>query len=157
MKQGIVEANAIMQVAIIVRDIEKVSQMYALFFGVAAPVWFYSDPPEKAQTIFRGEASEVRTKHAFFPLGQIQLELVEPDEHPSTWREHLDRYGEGLHHVAFRVDSMEKTVESMERLSMPVIQSGDFTGGTYTNMETFEQLKLPIELLAFQQSAEKNE
>jgi methylmalonyl-CoA/ethylmalonyl-CoA epimerase len=157
MKQGIVEANAIMQVAIVVRDIEKCHKCMRCFSVSLHRCGFTRIRRKKPKRYSVARPVRFGPNMLTFPLGQIQLELVEPDEHPSTWREHLDRYGEGLHHVAFRVDNMEKTVESMERLSMPVIQSGDFTGGTYTNMETFEQLKLPIELLAFQQSAEKNE
>jgi len=71
-------------------------------------------------------------------MGSMQLELIEPDEHPSTWRDHLDKHGEGVHHIAFVVDDMKGTVKRMGGNGMPLIQKGEYTGGRYAYMETFK-------------------
>jgi methylmalonyl-CoA/ethylmalonyl-CoA epimerase len=130
-----------------VHDIDKTSQAYADFFGVEKPQWFLTDAAEAAQTEFKGNPSEARAKLAFFDLGALQLELIEPDFQPSTWRESLDENGEGPHHIAFVIDGMKEKISTMERNQMPLLQKGEYTGGRYAYMDTVKDLKVILELL----------
>ncbi|WP_139993780.1 VOC family protein [Paenibacillus paridis] len=147
MSESVLGSRTITQIGLLVNDIDEVSQAYADFFGVEKPAWFWTDTVDKAQTEYKGESSVARAKLAFFDMGSLQLELIEPDEHPSTWREHLDKHGEGPHHIAFVVDGMKEKTASMEKLGMPLIQKGEYTGGRYAYMDTFKQLKVMLELL----------
>ncbi len=139
--------NTITQIGLLVHDIDETSQAYADFFGVEKPKWFWTDTVDVAQTEYRGESSVARAKLAFFNMGSLQLELIEPDQHPSTWREHLDKHGEGPHHIAFVVDGMKEKVAVMEQNGMGLVQKGEYTGGRYAYMDTFKQLKVMLELL----------
>lgn len=139
--------RVIAQVGIIVNDIDATSQAYADFFGVEKPKWFWTDAYDKAQTQYRGGPSEARAKLAFFDMGSLQLELIEPDHHPSTWREFLNEKGEGVHHLAFVIDGMKEKVAWMENLGMPLVQKGEYTGGRYAYMDTVKDLKVVLELL----------
>ncbi|MUT65352.1 VOC family protein [Paenibacillus sp. NEAU-GSW1] len=139
--------RTITQIGLLVHDIEAVSQAYADFFGVEKPDWFWTDTVDKAQTEYNGESTVARAKLAFFDMGSLQLELIEPDEHPSTWREHLDKHGEGPHHIAFAVEGMQEKVAVMEKSGMALVQKGEYTGGRYAYMDTFKQLKVMLELL----------
>src|SRR5690625_2762096 len=116
--------NIIAQIGIIVKNIEKTSQAYADFLGVEKPPANWTDTVDKAETEYNDKPSPARAKLAFFDMGSLQLELIEPDEHPSTWREHLDEHGEGVHHIAFVVEDMKGTVQKMEAKGMPLIQKG---------------------------------
>ncbi|GAA0136260.1 VOC family protein [Paenibacillus sp. YSY-4.3] len=147
MEKGLLGTNVITQIGIIVRDIDKVSQSYADFFGIEKPKWFWTDTVDVAQTEFNGASSEARAKLAFFDCGQLQLELIEPDEHPSTWREFLDEHGEGVHHIAFVIKGMKEKIAVLEANQMPLIQKGEYTGGRYAYMDTFKELKVMVELL----------
>jgi methylmalonyl-CoA/ethylmalonyl-CoA epimerase len=80
-------------------------------------------------------------------MGSLQLELIEPDQHPSTWREYLDVHGEGPHHIAFVIEGMKEKITLMEGNQMPLIQKGEYTGGRYAYMDTFKDLKIIFELL----------
>lgn len=139
--------NVITQIGLLVHDIEKASQAYADFFGIEKPKWAWTDAPEAAQTEYRGERSEARAKLAFLDMGSLQLELIEPDSHPSTWRESLDANGEGFHHIAFVVEGMKEKIDLLGRNGFPLLQKGEYTGGRYAYMDTFRDLKLLIELL----------
>lgn len=139
--------NIIAQIGIIVKNIEKTSQAYADFLGVEKPPANWTDTVDKAETEYNDKPSPARAKLAFFDMGSLQLELIEPDEHPSTWREHLDEHGEGVHHIAFVVEDMKGTVQKMEAKGMPLIQKGEYTGGRYAYMDTNEDLKVLLELL----------
>ncbi|TVY05464.1 VOC family protein [Paenibacillus cremeus] len=147
MEKNLLGTNVIAQIGILVHDIEKTSQVYADFFGVENPGWQITDVVDKAQTEYRGKRTEARAKLAFFKMGSLQLELIEPDEHPSTWREYLNEHGEGPHHIAFRIEGMKDKVMTLDRNQMPLLQKGEYTGGRYAYIDTFEQLKVIVELL----------
>lgn len=100
--------TAVAQIALLVNDIESASQAYADFFGIDNRGWFWSDEFGITLTEFRGKPTEGRAKLAFLDMGSIQLELIEPDDHPSTWRESLDRHGEGFHHIAFSLKECKR-------------------------------------------------
>ncbi|WP_058308976.1 VOC family protein [Gracilibacillus massiliensis] len=147
MSKNMLGSNVITQVAIIVEDIESVSGNYADFFGLEKPNIITTDPYEKTQAQYRGKPTEARAKLAFFDMGSLQLELIEPDEHPSTWRKHLEEHGEGVHHIAFVVKGMNEVISRLETKNMPLIQKGEYEGGRYAYMDTQDPLKVMIELL----------
>lgn len=136
------------QIGIIVKDIDKTAQAFADFFGVDVPPIKWTDEYDKAQTHYKGNPVESRAKLAFFKMENIQIELIEPDENPSTWREFLEDHGEGgVHHIAFIVNGMKQIVASMENENMPLVQKGEYDGGRYAYMDSFGQLKVILELL----------
>lgn len=139
--------NVIAQIGILVNDIEETSQKYADFFGIEKPEWSLTNPLELAKTEFERNPTEARAKLAFFDMGSLQLELIEPDHYPSTWRKHLDEHGEGPHHIAFFIEGMQEKIAIMESKQMPLLQKGEYTGGRYAYMDTFKDLKIITELL----------
>ncbi|MCR2802405.1 VOC family protein [Paenibacillus soyae] len=147
MDKGLLGTKTITQIGLLVHDIEKVSAAYADFFGIDKPAWFWTDTADKAQTQLRGESTEARAKLAFFDMGSLQLELIEPDHQPSTWREHLDKHGEGVHHIALVIEGMKEKIALMEGQGMKLVQKGEYTGGRYAYMDSFEPLKVMLELL----------
>ncbi|MGD7043261.1 VOC family protein [Jeotgalibacillus proteolyticus] len=145
--KNLLGTNVIAQVAIIVEDIEKTSKAYADFFGVEKPEAVWTDGYDKAQTVYKGEPSQARAQLAFFDMGSLQLELIQPDEFPSTWRDFLEEHGEGVQHLAFVVDGLNEKVSEMESEGMPLIQKGEYDGGRYAYMDTVKDLKVVLELL----------
>ncbi len=147
MGKGLLGNNVITQVGIVVRDIEKSSREFAEFFGIPVPAWVQTDTMDKAQTRFRGAPTPGRAKLAFMHFGSIDIELIEPDTHPSTWREHLDTRGEGVHHLAFVIEGMADRVRELEAHGHPLQQKGEYTGGRYAYVDTSKTLKTIVELL----------
>ena len=85
METNVLGTKFVTQIGILVHDIEKTAQAFADFLGVEKPrACLLRDTPDKAQTEFRGRSSEARAKLAFFNLGSLQLELIEPDHNAST-------------------------------------------------------------------------
>lgn len=147
MDKNLLGNNVITQIGLVVRDIEKTSRAYADFFGVAKPDWFWTDGPEVAKTEYGGQRSNARAKLAFFDMGSLQLELIEPDENPSTWREALEQNGEGFHHIAFVIEGMKEKIELLGTHGHKLLQKGEYTGGRYAYVDMSSELKLLIELL----------
>ncbi|UQZ35575.1 lactoylglutathione lyase [Paenibacillus sp. PK3_47] len=144
---GLLGNHFITQIGILVNDVEKVSAAYAEFFGIAKPEIGITDVREVAQTEYNGEPTEARAKLAFFDMGSLQLELIEPDHHPSTWRNYLNEHGEGPHHIAFVIEGMKEKMLLLEGKGFPLQQKGEYTGGRYAYMDTFKELKVLVELL----------
>ncbi|MEF8841663.1 MAG: VOC family protein [Haloarculaceae archaeon] len=62
-------------------------------------------------------------------LPGVNVELIEPLEGPSTYTEHLDAGGTGIHHIGcFAYDDPHSVVETYENAGIPVVQSGRFEG-----------------------------
>jgi methylmalonyl-CoA/ethylmalonyl-CoA epimerase len=140
-------SSVICQVGLIVRDIEKSARAYADLFGMDVPAWFLTDTEEKAHTRYRGQPTGARAKLAFFQLGSLSLELIQPVGGPSTWQEFLDAHGEGVHHIAFQIKGMDDQIALLERKGMPLVQRGDYTGGRYAYIDAVPQLAVVLELL----------
>ena len=121
--------NIVCQVGLIVRDVKASARAYSEIFGVPEPEIRMTDAPETARTKYKGEPSNARAKLAFFDMGQVSLELIEPVGEPSTWKDFLDAKGEGVHHIAFMVKGTDEVVARLEKKGISLIQQGHYTGG----------------------------
>lgn len=140
--------NVVTQVGIIVKDIEAMLDRYVQVFQLPErPKVIITDTVDQAHTQLRGESTPARAKLAFIHMGQVQLELIEPDGQPSVWQEHLDRYGESVHHIAFQVKGTNQVVKFLQGHGISVDQQGDYTGGMYTYVNSMPALGVTLELL----------
>ena len=140
-------STAVAQIAIVVPDIEAARQRYAKLFGLPVPNIIVTQPGSEVQMTYRGAPSDAQAKLAFFNLGQVQLELIEPMGGASTWQEGLDHKGEGDHHIAFWVEDMQKNVDFLKSEGIPMVQRGDMGEGQYAYFDAEGSLGLTIELL----------
>lgn len=149
MSMGDIGADSICQIGILVEDIETTGKAYADFFGVECPPVIFSGEYEKVKSVYNGEPCKATCKMMFFNIGQLQIELIQPDSTPSIWRDDLNKNGEGLHHIAFQVKNSEKKVKILEAKGFSLRQTGDYAdnSGRYSYIDTRDSLKLIIELL----------
>jgi catechol 2,3-dioxygenase-like lactoylglutathione lyase family enzyme len=146
--QGLAQQGTLTQIAFTVPDIEKASKAWAAVLGVPVPAWHLTDPLEQAHTRYQGRPTPARAKLAFFHLGQVSIELIEPVDGPSTWRDGLDTVGYGVHHVAFHVEDADAAVAHLAKQGATVVQKGDYAGGQYIYIDSIKQLGVTLELLA---------
>ena len=145
---SLIDNQKMTQVGIIVEDIEKAAEAWSSFLGVEeAPRMSIAEGHESKPTMFKGNPSDAKAKLAFFKLDNITIELIEPLEGPSTWREFLEEKGPGIHHVAFNVGDMDRTVQKFSEAGIPELQHGGWGTGEYAYMDGSGSLELIIELL----------
>lgn len=139
--------EVIVQVGIVVGDVEARARAWSEVLGLPMPEIKTTDTVDVAQTEYAGEPSPARAKLAFFHCGQVDVELIEPIDGPSTWRDQLDQHGDSLHHIAFRIKGMQNAVAYLDRNGIPLIQRGEYTGGRYAYVDSTNRLGLILELL----------
>ena len=88
------------QVAYVVRSVEASLLAYQALFG----------PFDVAEY----PLDDCRLKVATNNDGPLEIELIEGMEGVTPHSEHIDKHGEGLHHVRFRVDDIDARIAKME-------------------------------------------
>lgn len=141
------ELQSVCQIAIVVKDIQQAAKRWADVFNVPVPEARLTDTEDKSHIRYHGQPTPARAKLAFFQMGQISLELIEPVGQPSTWQEFLDAHGEGVHHIAFRVKGMDDVLLYLNGKDMPTAQRGDYKGGCYSYVDAAKLLGVNLELL----------
>lgn len=145
MKQ--LDSSNVVQIGLIVKDAEKTARAYAEVFGIPVPKVVMIADDSFAKTDYHGQPSTAKGKAAFFDLGPVQLELIEPIGAPSTWEEFLRTHGEGLHHIAIRTEDMAGARAFLASRGMDTIQHGGWDGGQYAYVDCSKQLGMILELL----------
>ncbi|MEJ0040594.1 MAG: VOC family protein [Gammaproteobacteria bacterium] len=103
----------IVQMAYVVKDI-RASMNWWLRDCHVGP-WFLLDSFTGAEHRYRGGPSKADVAIAMAFAGHMQIELIQPkDEHPSVYKEVVDRRGYGFHHVGIAVDDAEAECAAYE-------------------------------------------
>lgn len=79
--------DTVVQVGIIVRDIESKMRAWSDILGLPLPKIIVTDEWDKTRAEYKGEPTNARAKLAFFRMGNLDVELIEPMEGPSAWRD----------------------------------------------------------------------
>ena len=147
---GIVGTHLVVQVGFIVKDVEACQKEMGGVSGAGSPPTQPIGAYETTQTVYQGQpAPEAYCWMAFFDVGPgLQLELIQPNDKPSTWRSFLDEHGEGIHHVAFQVKDSKACVARAEAAGLKLVQHGVYGDGSgeYNYLDA-PDLKCVVELL----------
>jgi methylmalonyl-CoA/ethylmalonyl-CoA epimerase len=111
------------QIGIVVASCDESVARYTAMFGYAE--WRRSTfgREDVQRMTLRGEDASYSMRLAFAGTSP-ELELIEPTCGTSLYGEWLEARGEGLHHLAVVVASLEEAIETMERAGFANIQSG---------------------------------
>ncbi|AXT57104.1 methylmalonyl-CoA epimerase [Aquimarina sp. AD1] len=99
--------NKIEHIGIAVKDIDKSNSLYEQLLGVA---------PYKQEIV---ESESVIT--SFFKVGENKIELVASTKEDGPIGKFISKKGEGIHHIAFDVDDIEKELERLEKEGFQLI------------------------------------
>jgi len=76
----------------------------------------------------REEVASQKVRTAFFDVGGVHLELLEPTSPDSTIAKFLAERGEGVHHVAFRTDDIGAQLQQAAGAGVRLIHQTPFEG-----------------------------
>ncbi len=116
------------QLSIVVSDIDEAMRFYGSLLRVSKWVVMV---PEYAERTYMNQPGNYKVKAALARFGNVELELVQPLEGESANRKHLEKYGEGIHHIGFSVPDFEEARTELEGKGFRMIQSGKRPGAIY--------------------------
>ena len=112
--------SRLIQIGVVVRDMDQAIERLALLgVGPFTPKM----PPPDVKEEFRGKPfiprESVNIKAT--QLGNVELELVQPLKGESPHKEYLEAKGEGIQHLAFAVNDLDKEVQKLTEKGCTVL------------------------------------
>jgi methylmalonyl-CoA/ethylmalonyl-CoA epimerase len=74
------------------------------------------------------EVEEQKVKTAFFKVGETKIELLEATDAEGPVGKFIEKKGEGVHHIAFAVNEIEKSLNEAESKGIRLINKNSVTG-----------------------------
>ena len=78
------------------------------------------------------EEQKVRT--AIIPVGDTKIELLESTDPEGAIAKHIERRGEGLHHIAFEVSNIHETLDMLKSKGIALIDEQPRKGVENSNI-----------------------
>jgi len=94
-------------IGIAVKDLEKQIKVYSDLLGIK---------PGKTEII-----EEQKVTVAMFPLGDIRIELIQATSKDSPVAKFIEKRGEGVHHIAYRVDDIQDQLRELKEKNVVLI------------------------------------
>jgi len=134
-------------IGVVVNDLDKtVKRLEALGIGPFKP----ARPPEGAEGLYyRGKPLVSKFRGLVARLGNVEMEIFEPGGKPNPWEEFLETKGEGIHHVGFHVDDVEKEVNRLTGQGAEVTLTGMINGKLAAAYVDLKVANILIELMSF--------
>lgn len=101
-------------IGIAVKEIEKAGKFYSDVLGL------------KMQGI--EEIPEQKVKVAFFPITDAEIELLESTQPDGPVSKYIDARGEGVQHIAFRVENIDLALKELREKGVRMIDEKPRTG-----------------------------
>ena len=86
-------------IGIAVKDLKEAMSIYRDILGL--------------KFISTEEIEEQKIIHATFMTGRVKIELVQPTHPDSPVGKFIEKRGEGIHHIAFRVENIDESLKEL--------------------------------------------
>jgi len=142
-----VSLDGFIQICLVVADIEKAAKEWAKIFNIPAPEIMVDPARENPDLTYRGKPTFYGIKMAVISVGSFVIELIEPDENESTFREFLDKHGNGVHHLGFEVgDKRDAVVAELETMGNVMRTVGYYPGSSWTIVDSEDSLGVNLNI-----------
>lgn len=107
--------------------IKKIDHLGIAVKDLDASVAFYT---EALGLVCEGteEVASQKVRTAFFACGEVHLELLEPTAVDSPIAKFLEKHGEGIHHIAYKVDDIEQQLSDVSAKGVRLIHETPIDG-----------------------------
>lgn len=94
-------------IGVAVKSIEAASKLYTELLGL--------------KVLGIEEVASQKVKTAFIPAGEAEIELLESTADDGPIAKFIDKNGEGIQHIALRVDNIEAALEELKQRGVKLI------------------------------------
>jgi len=139
--------KGIMQMAYVVKDLRASIDEWVKRLNVGP--WFVLDHFTGVDPVYRGQPSKADITLAMSFAGHMNIELIQPnDDHPSVYKELIDKSGYGFHHWGIASADFAGDLKRYEAMGMEVaFRLGVPTGGEVAYLDTNGKLPGYVELI----------
>jgi methylmalonyl-CoA/ethylmalonyl-CoA epimerase len=124
------------QIGIVVKDMDATMKFYERMFGI-----------EPFPTV-ESNINSAKLKIGLFQLGEMQIELIQVLEGETIHSKFIEKRGEGLHHLGFFVEDIEKELARLEKRGVKVLERGTVLGVVeFAYLDTEKSLGVVLELI----------
>jgi Glyoxalase/Bleomycin resistance protein/Dioxygenase superfamily. len=119
-------------ICIVVKDIEKTKNYYESI-GIG-PWTEYPPLVEYTKLNVIDEKGFFATRFVYTKIGDLQLQLVQPGEGKTIYKEFLEKKGEGVFHIGFEVADIDTVDKQLTENGLNILASGrrdDGSGFSY--------------------------
>jgi methylmalonyl-CoA/ethylmalonyl-CoA epimerase len=138
------------QIGILVKDARKTAKILNLLTGIGP--WRFEDwPPENRpefESYSDGKPTSWRATLAFSICDSLEIELIETYEGECGYSDFVNRRGEGMHHLQFRVDDVDVIADRFVKQGIKIKMgaTGRRPGTKWVLLDTEEMIGFDIEL-----------
>ena len=135
--------QAVDHIGIAVSSLQKIKDKYRRLFSIEPTV--------------EEVVEEQGVRVACYQLGDTRLEFLEPITETSPIRKYIDKRGEGLHHIALRVDDINSTLGDIKEDGLRLIDQEPRLGADNMNIAFAHPKDFDGILIEFCQKAQAEE
>jgi catechol 2,3-dioxygenase-like lactoylglutathione lyase family enzyme len=130
--------NKLHHISIVVKDAEKTQTFYE---SIGIGPWLdYPPMKEYVKINVPDENGFYNLKIKCAQIGPVQLQLIEPGDGKSLYKDHLRKKGEGVYHIGFEVDDISAADAKIEAMGLKMLSSGRRENGSgFSYLETASQ------------------
>ena len=145
--QNPIDLGTCIQVAIVVKNLEESLKKWTEIFNVPMPQIKEQKPSDDTDITYRGKKAAYGRKLAAIKTDKFLIELIEPGEGDSTFREFLDKHGQGVHHIGFVTgESRDGIINDFENMKFPLRTVGRSPGNSWTVVDTEDALGVNLNI-----------
>jgi catechol 2,3-dioxygenase-like lactoylglutathione lyase family enzyme len=125
-------------ICIVVKNIEKTKSYYE---SIGIGPWVdYPPLVEYTKLNVIDEKGFFDTRFVYTQIGNLQLQLAQPGEGKTIYKEFLEMKGEGVFHIGFEVDDIDAAENRLTSNEMQVLASGRRDDGSgFSYLDTRDQ------------------
>jgi catechol 2,3-dioxygenase-like lactoylglutathione lyase family enzyme len=126
------------QTGIVVPDLDETIAYYQETFSIG-PLLRIPDFQKLGyeETYYKGEPEKFNSTFAFFRLGTMEVEIIQPLSGRSIYRDFLDAGRQGLHHLGFDVyGDFDERVAAYEKMGIGVLMNGRGSNCAFAYLDT---------------------
>ena len=106
--------NKVEHIGIAVKNIDEAAKVFDILLN---------QKPYKTEAV---ESEGVKT--SFYQVGETKIELLESTKEDSSIAKFIAKKGEGIHHIAFDVDDIEKEIQRLQEAGFELIHKSPKAG-----------------------------
>ena len=145
--ENTIDFNGFIQIALVVRDVEKAAKEWAELFNVPVPEIIDHSNHNNPNVTYRGKIGDYGMRMAVIKAGSWVLELSQPTGGESTFQEFLDKHGEGVHHLGFEVGGKrDAIVNELDEKGYNMRQIGFYSGSSWTIVDSEDRLGVNLNI-----------